>query len=143
MDYSFAYLVGIAFWIYLFTVGSGILADRKQRGVWAWALLGFVFGPFAFVTILLLGPTTETDDRFTRPQPYVPMHDCPHCLAAIPARAVVCRYCQRDLHAPIAQPSTPTHTMAPGAVIAGHAADCACRSCFMRWELLNRQGAQS
>ncbi len=56
MDYSFAYLVGIAFWIYLFTVGSGILADRKQRGVWAWALLGFIFGPFAFATILLLGP---------------------------------------------------------------------------------------
>ncbi len=39
MDYSFVYLIGIAFWIYLFTVGSAILAARKQRVVWAWALL--------------------------------------------------------------------------------------------------------
>ncbi len=155
MDFSFAYLVGIAFWIYLFTVGSGILAGRKQRGVWTWALLGFVFGPFAFATILLLGPATDPHDRLTGPQPYVPMNNCPHCLSAIPVRALVCRYCTRDVTAltpttsngntsSTPQRATPKRplTVAEWEALErseGHPVACVCPQCLARKERANEQ----
>lgn len=150
MDYSFAYLVGIAFWFYLFTVGSGILADRKQRGVWAWALLGFIFGPFAFATILLLGPATEPRDPLIRSEPYVPMDNCPHCLSSIPARALVCRYCTRDVAAltpptPNGNTSSTPQRAAPKRPLTvaewdalerseGHPTACVCPQCLARKE---------
>ncbi len=154
MDFSFAYLVGIAFWIYLFTVGSGILAGRKQRGVWTWALLGFVFGPFAFATILLL-PALPDTERLTGPQPYVPMNNCPHCLSAIPVRALVCRYCTRDVAAltpttsngntsSTPQRATPKRplTVAEWEALErseGHPAACVCPQCLARKERANEQ----
>ncbi len=155
MDYSFAYLIGIAFWIYLFTVGSGILAGRKQRVVWTWALLGFVFGPFAFATILLLGPATESHDPLANPQSYVPMRDCPHCLSAIPARALVCRYCTRDVAvltptAPNGNAPSTTQGAVPKRPLTvaewedlerseGHPAACVCPQCLARKERANEQ----
>lgn len=132
-------LIVAALWFFAF-IGTPIIASNKNRSVGGWLIAALLFGVFAFFTVLLLPalPDTSAIDAERSST-----KECPHCRSRVPWNASVCRYCQRDLHAPIAQPSTPTHTMAPGAVIAGHAADCACRSCFMRWELLNRQGAQS
>lgn len=81
----------VLFWIFLGTVGSGIIASNKNRSVGWWVCLGAFFGLFAFVTVLLLPPIVTQD--------WVTSRSCPHCLSIIPRHASVCRYCQRDVSA--------------------------------------------
>ena len=39
-----------------FGICCGILADRKNRARWSWALGGFLFGVFALILIAALKP---------------------------------------------------------------------------------------
>src|SRR2546423_3177874 len=55
-----AWLV-MCLWIFLFTVGSGLLAARKRRFVGGWVVLGLLFGLFAFVVLLVLPALPDVD----------------------------------------------------------------------------------
>src|ERR671930_168164 len=56
-------------WFFLFAVGSGLLAARKRHSVAGWVVLGLVFGPFAFVALLLLPTLPDVDPA--RPHHYL------------------------------------------------------------------------
>jgi len=129
-------IVGVL-WFFAF-IGTPIVASNKNRNALGWFVLALLIGIFAFFLILLL---PALPDASVINAERTNTKECPHCRLRVPWNASTCRYCQRDLHTPIAQPAMSTPTMAPGAVIAGHTADCACRSCFMRRELLNRQAS--
>lgn len=43
----------------LFTWACGYEAKKKNRSVGGWAVLGFFFGIFAFIVILILDPKEE------------------------------------------------------------------------------------
>jgi len=134
MDYSFLILLGGAFWLYLFTVGSGILADRKHRSVGWWVLFGLIFGPFAFATLLLLAPATDAAGGLSQTQ-HIPTRECPFCLSAIPVRAQVCRFCARDMPVPASQqPHAPRGPMtaAEWEDSVTHPDDCDCAACAQR-----------
>jgi len=126
-------------WFFAF-IGTPIVASNKNRSALGWFGLAVLIGIFAFLLVLLLPALPDTsaiDAERTNTK------ECPHCRSRVPWNASVCRYCQRDLHMAVVPPPAPTPMIVQGGVIEGHTADCACRSCFMRRELLNRQAAQS
>ncbi len=122
-------------------IACPLIAGSKGRDRMGWFILGVLGNFIALCAVAVLRPIEIVADHAGEIQ-------CGHCISWIPGRATVCRYCQRDLHVTHvavkpAYKATAAPTSAPvldqGAVIPGHAPDCACRSCFMQQELIKRQ----
>lgn len=68
------------------------IANAKNKPLFTWLALTFFVGPIALL-ILLFVPRSKTMPGETKL--------CPHCQSEIPEAATVCRFCTRDIAAPI------------------------------------------
>ena len=68
------------------------IARAKNKSLFTWLALTFLLGPLALL-ILLFVPRSKTMPGETKL--------CPHCESEIPEAATVCRFCTRDIAAPI------------------------------------------
>lgn len=55
------------------------LASEKNRNTTAWVVMGFLFGVFAVIALMLL--------------PKISSDKCPHCKETVQAGATICKHC--------------------------------------------------
>ena len=78
------------------------IAGEKGRDTTNWFLLGFFFSFWALIAIAAVPSLVRTQSRPQNApsllaQPGDDKKVCPFCAETIQKRAVVCRYCQRDI----------------------------------------------
>ncbi|MBI1298533.1 hypothetical protein GC175_26670 [bacterium] len=101
-------------WI-LFGILSAMVANRKRRNVYGWAIAGFLFGPSALVVVALMDSASKAKstvvidsgnaDQRPTTLPSVARVPCPFCAELIIPEAKICRFCNRDLVATSSSPS--------------------------------------
>lgn len=89
----------IAVWILTLWL-AGVMARWKGRSPGGWRIAALFAGPLVLLVLLVIPSSTYTEPSSAvaaKPSPMpMPMRTCPHCISEIPARASVCRYCQRE-----------------------------------------------
>jgi len=92
----------IWFWVLIYAIAFGVVtalaAHSRGRDSSTWFLLGFLFGVFALVAVLVMEPQEPEDDDWTahsyRTKPETPTtKKCPDCAEDIRLGAKVCRFC--------------------------------------------------
>ena len=89
----------------LFGTLSAIVAPKKGRNVYGWAIAGFLFGPLALVvvglmdskkakTVLPSSNVPAVQPATSLPTEHIP---CPYCAELIMPTARICRFCYQDL----------------------------------------------
>lgn len=68
---------------------SYIIAHKKGRCAWGWALVSLFIPPLIFI-IFLLNPTQKVMEREGKVQ-------CPYCREWIYPDAKLCRFCKKEL----------------------------------------------
>lgn len=87
---------------------AGAIASSRGAGGCFGAILGFLLGPIGVIIACVLPSNRAVPVVIQNAGPAVPpsvesgnQQTCPHCRSYIPAAATVCRYCQRDIPAPV------------------------------------------
>lgn len=82
------------------TVITALAANARGRDPGLWALLGFLFGIFALIAVLVIGrPADELDFESDSERSSPPCANtdetkqCPDCAEMIKTQARVCRFC--------------------------------------------------
>lgn len=95
-----------------FGVLCAFAAPGRGRSGAAWFFLGFLFGPFALIAILLM-PNLKAEaaqEQVRTPAPVASrpadVRPCPHCAEDIKKAARVCKHCGRDVEPVNAAAST-------------------------------------
>lgn len=73
---DFAVLIGV-----VCGIANIFIAKQKGRSEVGWFLLGFVFGVFGTIALLIVKPIKR----------------CDHCKGKVPVDAVKCKHCGTDL----------------------------------------------
>ncbi len=93
MDSSTSPLVGLLVLIVIFVVGplTGAAARRKGLGFATWWVGGVVLFPIAQIYVFVFAKSYEAgiEQAYGR--------ECPYCAERIKPKAVVCRFCGRDI----------------------------------------------
>ncbi len=71
----------------MFAMGSGLIASEKNRGFWAWVLIGLLLGPIGLLWAI-------TADRVIPPDE---ARVCPFCGGTINKTATRCSHCRRKV----------------------------------------------
>lgn len=85
-------LVVVAFCVYMVSAAFSLSAARsKGRSPAGWFMLGLIFGPLAFILVLVLGetPASAESKRLARGE----IRKCKHCAEFIKAEATLCKHC--------------------------------------------------
>ncbi|MEG3144215.1 hypothetical protein U1839_06070 [Sphingomonas sp. RT2P30] len=80
----------IAAWCVIWAFVVGAIAAGKNRSVPIWALLGFLFGPFAFVAVLVMPRIDPTAQRLKSGE----LVSCDACREPVARDASVCPHCR-------------------------------------------------
>lgn len=86
----------ITIWV-IFAVMAAVVAGAKDRSVFGWLLLGFVFGVFALLLVAALPslrPAPASAENAPDPRTHVL---CPDCKEPVRKEAIVCRHCGAKL----------------------------------------------
>lgn len=67
-------------------LAGGIIAHKKGRGKFLWAVLCFILPPLVLVLLLLRPREAKGINK-----------RCPYCANVIPKDEAICRYCQKEL----------------------------------------------
>lgn len=94
-------LLALAFWLFCGVIAA-VIAEARRRSVIAWALLGFIFGPFAIILVAVLPTVTPTEHELLRTGN---LKKCPDCAELVKAEANKCRYCGAPLRQPAPEPT--------------------------------------
>ena len=109
-------LVAVIMWL-LCGVGAAMIASSKNRSGCGWFGAGILLGPLALLIVGFMAPgeapvnsrpapqrgqvpnalmQSERSDASAAPQ----TKECPFCAETILAKAIICRFCNRELPAP-------------------------------------------
>lgn len=71
----------------LLSVIAGMVAQRKHRHVWGWAIATFFLGVFTLIPLLCLRPLSDPAD----------FKSCPSCGEQVRVVATVCKHCNSTI----------------------------------------------
>lgn len=77
------------------SVASMFAATGKGRGGFGWFLMGLLLGPFTLLAAMAMPENRAQMDIDALEEGE--RKRCPHCDEIIRVKAVVCRYCARDM----------------------------------------------
>ena len=84
----------------LCAIFSAAIASSKHRSSGGWFVLGFLFGPFALISVGLMPTLRSGSEARTEPNQNE-LRKCPQCAEMIKREAKKCRYCGSEVE-PIA-----------------------------------------
>jgi len=79
----------------LCAIFSAVIASSKRRSSGGWFVLGFLFGPFALISVGLM-PALREETKPATPNA-TDLRKCPQCAEMIKREAKKCRYCGSEI----------------------------------------------
>lgn len=89
-EFSLIFYTIVFFYALLFGTVTALAAVSRYRHPFVWFFVGFVFGVFGLIAILVLGKDEEDDAYHVESSN---MKKCPDCAERVKIDAKICRFC--------------------------------------------------